>query len=295
MTSKILVSTCKLISCLLILLLITVAVFGCSQSNQPTVPGVTPTPPGTSAAPSPTATSTQTGAGTTPPTPTTPATPPPPLTSIEPPINTATTISPPAPPTPTNTPAPTTLPPGYIKVTFSGQTQTFSPADIDNIPAVNVTAEGKNYSGPTVLSLINKAGVTDFAKITINGYSKGRVATAALTLDKSQLNDQLILRKTNQGTYSLASSNIASGDWIIDVNEIDVELPRLLISELMIPIFLVAPDWKVARGLAERLESLGLGKSLGVSRHQLLVDNRIRYTSHNSSKGLALCRYVRIF
>jgi hypothetical protein len=40
---------------------------------------------------------------------------------------------------------------------------------------------------------------------------------------------------------------------------------------------------RVARDLALHLESLGLGKSVGVSRHQLLVDPRIPYTSHNSS------------
>jgi hypothetical protein len=45
---------------------------------------------------------------------------------------------------------------------------------------------------------------------------------------------------------------------------------------------------KVARGLGNYLEDLGLGTSLGVSRHQLLVDPRIPYTSHNSCKGLAL-------
>ena len=45
---------------------------------------------------------------------------------------------------------------------------------------------------------------------------------------------------------------------------------------------------RVARGLAKHLEDLGLGRSLGVSRHQLLVHPEIRYTSHNSSKGLAL-------
>ena len=43
---------------------------------------------------------------------------------------------------------------------------------------------------------------------------------------------------------------------------------------------------KVARGLADYLEGLGLGHSLGVTRHQLLVDPRIPYTSHNSSKCL---------
>ena len=45
---------------------------------------------------------------------------------------------------------------------------------------------------------------------------------------------------------------------------------------------------KVARGLAARLIELGLGESLGVGRHQLLVDPRVKYTSHNSSKSLAM-------
>jgi hypothetical protein len=44
---------------------------------------------------------------------------------------------------------------------------------------------------------------------------------------------------------------------------------------------------KVAKGLVQALEAKGLGKSLGVSRHQLLIDSRVRSTSHNSSKGLA--------
>lgn len=44
---------------------------------------------------------------------------------------------------------------------------------------------------------------------------------------------------------------------------------------------------QVARGLASYIESLGLGKSMGVSRHQLLVNDGIKYTSHNSAKGLA--------
>jgi hypothetical protein len=45
---------------------------------------------------------------------------------------------------------------------------------------------------------------------------------------------------------------------------------------------------RVARELAQHLEGLGFGESLGVSRHQLLVDPRIPYTSHNSSLCLAL-------
>ncbi|MEN8614445.1 hypothetical protein ABFB09_04045 [Dehalogenimonas sp. THU2] len=41
---------------------------------------------------------------------------------------------------------------------------------------------------------------------------------------------------------------------------------------------------RVARGLVQYLESRGLGRHKGVIRHQLLVDPRIPYTSHNSAK-----------
>jgi hypothetical protein len=45
---------------------------------------------------------------------------------------------------------------------------------------------------------------------------------------------------------------------------------------------------KIAKGLAQVLVDRGLVKSLGVSRHQLLIDSRVKSTSHNSSKGLAV-------
>ncbi|MBF0547565.1 MAG: hypothetical protein HQM08_24210 [Candidatus Riflebacteria bacterium] len=45
---------------------------------------------------------------------------------------------------------------------------------------------------------------------------------------------------------------------------------------------------KVARGLAQMLSEKKLADSLGVSRHQLLVDPRVKYTSHNSCKGIAV-------
>ncbi len=40
---------------------------------------------------------------------------------------------------------------------------------------------------------------------------------------------------------------------------------------------------RVARGLAAYLKGEGLGEAMGVTRHQLLFDRRIPYTSHNSS------------
>jgi len=45
---------------------------------------------------------------------------------------------------------------------------------------------------------------------------------------------------------------------------------------------------RLARMLVERIDELGLGSPLGATRHQLLVDPRIPYTSHNSSVCIAL-------
>lgn len=45
---------------------------------------------------------------------------------------------------------------------------------------------------------------------------------------------------------------------------------------------------RIARGLAQYLADSGLGISLGVTRHQLLVSDEIKYTSHNSSLCFAL-------
>ena len=45
---------------------------------------------------------------------------------------------------------------------------------------------------------------------------------------------------------------------------------------------------RLARNMATAIENAGLAECAGVSRHQLLVDPRIPYTSHNSSACLAL-------
>jgi hypothetical protein len=45
---------------------------------------------------------------------------------------------------------------------------------------------------------------------------------------------------------------------------------------------------RMARDLRDHLIKLKMGSSLGVSRHQLLVDDRIPYTSHNSSLCIGL-------
>jgi hypothetical protein len=111
-----------------------------------------------------------------------------------------------------------------LKVTKAGATlKSFSLSDIGALPTVNIVADGKNYTGPTLATLLTQAGVTSYSKITIKGYVKGRVATGELVVTKEEVNDKLILRSTNSNTYSLASPDIDADSWIIDVNELVVE------------------------------------------------------------------------
>jgi hypothetical protein len=49
---------------------------------------------------------------------------------------------------------------------------------------------------------------------------------------------------------------------------------------------------RMARDLCDYLSGKGMGESLGVTRHQLLVDDRIPYTSHNSSLCIGLKTHV---
>src|SRR5712671_1836638 len=45
---------------------------------------------------------------------------------------------------------------------------------------------------------------------------------------------------------------------------------------------------QLVQRLVARLQALGVGTVLGATRHQLLVDPRIPYTSHNSSACIAI-------
>jgi hypothetical protein len=112
----------------------------------------------------------------------------------------------------------------YIKVSLNGQaTAYYVLADLDKMPTVTISASGQSYTGPTISAIIAQAGIKDFTKVTVYGWAKGRLATASLLFNKADLNNNLILRPTNTNTYSMASPDVNSNSWIIDVNELKVE------------------------------------------------------------------------
>jgi len=95
--------------------------------------------------------------------------------------------------------------------------------DLLALEQVSFTAENKDEEGPTLLSVLQSVGIDDFEEVTVAGLSKGRIAEAEITLTRSQVNEQVVLDITNSGTSKLASPDIPSNDWIIDVDELWVK------------------------------------------------------------------------
>lgn len=114
---------------------------------------------------------------------------------------------------------------GYTIKIFSNDTQiaSLSLNDLLALPQVNVTADGKDQQGPTLLSALALANITSFSQITATGLTQGRIAEAVLTLNRSEIDDQVILDITNSGTSKLCGPNISFDSWIRDINKLVVK------------------------------------------------------------------------
>lgn len=110
-----------------------------------------------------------------------------------------------------------------IQVSAGGQVVSVTLTDLQSLPEVTVEGSGKTQTGPTLLSVLDYAGVTEFSKVTVAGLSKGRVATAELELDSDEITEEVVLDFNNQGKTKLAGPDIPEDSWIIDVEEIRAE------------------------------------------------------------------------
>jgi hypothetical protein len=111
-----------------------------------------------------------------------------------------------------------------VEITQNGQhVADVTLSQLHTLPEVSFTAKEKTQTGPALLSVLQYAGTTEFTRVTVSGWSKGRVATAEKPLDKADITDQVILEFTNQGKTKLAAPTIPDSEWIIDVEAIEVE------------------------------------------------------------------------
>ena len=97
--------------------------------------------------------------------------------------------------------------------------------ELHTLPEVtlSIPGAGSDEQGPTLLSVLELAGIKNFSKVTISGMLKGRIATGELTLNRGDITGEVILDFNNQGKTKLCGSQIPDSNWIIDVAEIHAE------------------------------------------------------------------------
>ena len=125
-----------------------------------------------------------------------------------------------------NTSVPVTSAVGYqIKFFFKGQQlDSLGLTELRSLPEVTIEIGSDTpATGPTLQSVLELAGIKEYAKVTVIGLSKGRIATAEVTLQKTEITGDVVLDFNNQGKTKLCGVQIPQDKWIIDVSEIRVE------------------------------------------------------------------------
>jgi hypothetical protein len=96
--------------------------------------------------------------------------------------------------------------------------------ELQSLPQVSVDVGSDTpANGPTLQSVLEKAGTKEFTEVTVIGMSKGRIATAETTLQKADITPEVVLDFNKQGKTKLCGIRILQDKWIIDVSEIRAE------------------------------------------------------------------------
>ena len=88
--------------------------------------------------------------------------------------------------------------------------------DLQALPASTITVDGKPQDGPALLEVLKAAGVTDFKEVTLTG-------TSTLTLNRDQVNAEVILDFNNRGLVKFASTTVPQANWPKDLSKIEVK------------------------------------------------------------------------
>jgi hypothetical protein len=103
-----------------------------------------------------------------------------------------------------------------VKVTCDGKVlKKYSIEDIKKMPASSIKIDGKTETGPTLMSLLTKAGIKKYTKITLKGMAKD-----SMTLQKKQIDKFTVLDISNRGTIKYSSKTIEKSKWVKDIVEI---------------------------------------------------------------------------
>jgi len=97
-------------------------------------------------------------------------------------------------------------------------------ADLQALEQRQFTLWERDMEGPSLASVLELAGVEQYASVAVVGLSQKRQKSAQKVLSKIDIDGQpsTILDKTKSGTTKLCSPDIQWTNWIIDVSELRV-------------------------------------------------------------------------
>ena len=98
-----------------------------------------------------------------------------------------------------------------------GTTVAFTLDDLKALPLTSIVSDGNPQEGPSLLAVLEKAGVTDFSEITLTG------ADGSKTLTRAEVTDQVILNFNNRGSVKLVAPDLAKDARIRDIVTIEVK------------------------------------------------------------------------
>lgn len=115
-----------------------------------------------------------------------------------------------------------TDPPSGLQAVFTmigpdGMKHHFDLKRLESLPLVSFLSEGNPQEGPSLKSILNSAGLSEFQELKITGREGTR------SISKTQVTDSLILDFDNRGGVKLVSPEMRHDDRLRDVNRIEVQ------------------------------------------------------------------------
>lgn len=102
-------------------------------------------------------------------------------------------------------------------VPSNGAPVNFTVEQVKAMPQVAIEVDGKTEAGPALLTVLEEARVSEFSSVTLQGLNFN------ITLEKSEVTDEVILDVTNRGTVKFASPTVPKENWPKDITLITIK------------------------------------------------------------------------
>jgi hypothetical protein len=95
-------------------------------------------------------------------------------------------------------------------ITPEGASVSFTVDDLKQLPLTTIMSDGSPQEGPTLLSVLEAAGVTEFAQVSLTGVDGSK------TFKREEVTAEVILDFNNRGSVKLASPTLPRDERIRD-------------------------------------------------------------------------------